>query len=361
MIKPKYKSILEIQQYKAGLSNIGKNTNSIKLSSNENAFGPSELSKNAFLESVNNLNRYPNSSYIEIRSALASKHNITIDNIVCGAGSDEIISLICRAYAGPGDEVLYSKYGFIMYSKSTMASGASPIAIPVDDDLKLDIDCVIKNISEKTKIIFIANPNNPTGSYLTYEEINYLQKHIPKNVLLVLDLAYTEYVMNDNSQQYFKLVNENTNIITICTFSKIYALAALRIGWCYCSNEVANTLSKIRGPFNISTPAVNAAVAAISDTKHIENSKKHNDKWLKIMTTKLSNLGIKIYPSLGNFYLAEFKNSNKSAYEVFTFLANRGIMTRTLDEYELESCLRITVGLESENTKLIDNLQEFLN
>lgn len=364
MIEPKYPSILNIKSYKAGLSSLESGETqrkNIKLSSNENPFGASKLSKQAFSESVETLHRYPDASYTSIKNALAEKHNINPQNIICAPGSDGIISLVCNTYAGYGDEVLYSKYSFIMYSIATMAAGATPVATPVDKDFNVDIDFLIKRTSNKSKIIFIANPNNPTGNYLPYEKIKYISQNIPKETLLVIDLAYSEYLDNNDFKKYLKLVTDNKNIIITCTFSKIYALSALRIGWCYCSNEVCNTLSKIKKPFNVSTPAVNAAIAALKDSDHIKQSKEHNSKWLKIMKERITELGIKTYPSFGNFYLAKFpENPGSTAREAFKFLANKGIMTRTLDEYDLSSYLRITIGLEEENLLLLNELKNFI-
>ncbi len=353
--KPK-NSILKISPYKAGLTKTGNNKKVIKLSSNENPFGASPKAIQAYLNSANTLHRYPEANLLN--QVIADTYNLKSSGIVCGAGSDEIISLICQAYTNEGDDVLYSQYGFLMYPISAMAAGANPISVP-ETNLKTDINAIIKAVTPKTKIIFIANPNNPTGSYLTKDEINYLQKNIPAHVLLVLDGAYAEYANVPDYSDGIELVNSSNNTIVTRTFSKIYGLASLRIGWCYASDEISDILNRVRGPFNVSGPAINAATAALEDSEFIIKAKKHNEEWKKWLSEKIASLGIKVYPTIANFILTKFENEEiaKKAHE---FLMNEGIIARPVANYGLKEYIRFTIGLREDNEMVYEILQKFM-
>ena len=314
-MKPQAHDYLQkIENYKPGKAKINNSINTvIKLSSNENALGASPKAIKAYKSHDKDLFRYANGSCEDLRKALANKHKISENNIVCGAGSDEIIAFITQAFAGINDEIIYSEHGFLMYPISANRVGAIARASK-EKNLKTDISEIIKLISDKTKIIFIANPNNPTGSYLNSKEIDQLIKAVPKNVIIVLDHAYEEFVNVKNYPNAIELVNKHCNIIMTRTFSKIYGLASLRIGWCYASNEITEILHKVRGPFNVSGPAQFSAIEALEDEKFLKKSQNHNKKWIKTVNKELKDCkNIKLYPTQGNFILIDFFTKNNAS------------------------------------------------
>ncbi len=343
-------SIMDITPYKGGLSKTKSNKPTIKLSSNETPLGPSPKAIEAFKANADRLYRYPGS--YDLHEAIASVYNLDPTRIVCGAGSDELISLICLAYAGAGDDVLYSQYGFLMYPISSMAVGARPITAP-EKDLRTDVDALLASVTLDTKIVFIANPNNPTGSYITRQEIITLREGLPDHILLVLDGAYTEYVGNDDYSDGIEFVDQHPNIVVTRTFSKIYGLANLRVGWCYCPEAIADILNRVRGPFNVCGAGIEAAKAAVLDTEFTAQAKAHNDTWLPWMSKQLTDLGIHVYPSVGNFILAQFDDATK----VNEHLMNEGIIARPVANYGLPDCIRFTIGQEEENKAVIETLR----
>lgn len=348
----------EIQNYVPGKAKIG-DKKVIKLSSNENALGSSPKAIEAYKNHASEIVRYADGSCTLLRQAIAERNQISAERIVCGAGSDEIIALLTFAFASINDEVIYSEHGFLMYPISARKVGAKAIKVK-ERNLKTDIEAVIKAISHKTKIIFIANPNNPTGSYLNKAEIQKLIDNTPKNVLIVLDHAYEEFVENADYPDAIGLVNKYENVIVTRTFSKIYGLASLRIGWCYSSNYIAGILNKIRGPFNVGGPAQIAATAALNDVDFFNLSKNHNRKWLKIFFEKLSgNRQIKTHPSVANFILLDFSLAEK-CQEANRQLLGRGIIFREMDAYGLPHCLRATIGTAEENLKVLKALEDLV-
>lgn len=358
-MKIKAHSYLEkIDNYVPGKAKIsGKKA--IKLSSNENALGVSHKVIEAYKKHSSDIFRYADGSCTELRELLASKNNISAEQIICGAGSDEIISLITTAFAGINDEIIYSEHGFLMYPISAMRVGARAIKVK-ENNLKTDINEIIKAVTFQTKIIFIANPNNPTGSYLSAKEILELINKIPKNILIVLDHAYEEFVEANDYPDAIDLVKKNENVIVTRTFSKIYGLASLRIGWCYCSKYIAEILNKIRGPFNVSGPAQICAKEALLDEEFLILSKKHNQKWLKILFDEIAeNKAIKAYPSIANFILIDFFSTEKCSSANKIFLENN-IILREMNSYGLSSCLRLTIGNDQENYELIRVLKNNL-
>ena len=347
--------ILEIDSYKPGKESI-KGQEAIKLSSNENALGSSPQALEAYNKHDSKVMRYADGSCLELRTAIGKDNNINKDNIVCGAGSDELIALLTSSFAKEGDEIIYSQYGFLMYPISAKRIGAKPVKI-AEKNFKADIKGIISAINEKTKIIFIANPNNPTGSYLNKEEIEELVAKTPKNILIVLDHAYQEFVEEIDYPNAINLVERNENIVVTRTFSKIYGLASLRIGWCYSSEYVADVLNKTRGPFNVGGPAQVAAIAAIEDKEFSKKSKDHNKKWLQILSEEISKIDkIKVHPSVANFILIDFGNENACQNANKTLL-EEGIILRETKAYGLQNCLRMTVGTEEENMKTIKILK----
>lgn len=350
----------EIKNYVPGKSAIsGKKA--IKLSSNENALGSSPLALAAYTKHGEDVFRYADGSCTLLREKLAQKNNIDAGRIVCGAGSDENIALITHAFAGQDDEVIYTEHGFLMYPISAKRVGAMSVKVP-EKNLKADVDAIIAAITDKTRIIFIANPNNPTGSYLNANEVARLIDKTPKNVLIVLDHAYDEFVTASDYPNALALVEKNDNVVVTRTFSKIYGLASLRIGWSYSSQYVADILNKIRGPFNVGGPAQVAAAAALDDDKFLEKSKEHNQKWREILTEEIAKCdfdGTKIivHPSQGNFILLDFGSEN-SCQKANEFFLENGFVLREMSAYGLPNCLRMTVGSEEENSRIIQILKK---
>jgi histidinol-phosphate aminotransferase len=356
-IKVSSKSILDIAPYVPGQSDVAGVKKIIKLASNENPFGCSDAVKQVIADSISKLHRYPDGGASKLREKLGQTFNINPNRIVCGAGSDELITLVCMAYAGQGDEVVYTEHGFLMYPISAMSTGATPVKAP-EKDLRADVDEILRVITPKTKIVFLANPNNPTGSYLTTEEVEYLRRKLREDILLVLDCAYAEFVDKADYPNAIELVEKYDNIIMMRTFSKVYGIPALRLGWSYASEEVTDILNRVRGPFNVSTLAQMAGIAALEDKEFLTKTIKHNKKWLEILTDDITKLGFKVYPSVGNFILVDFA-SEKKAVEVDEFLKKRGIIIRQMKAYGLASALRISIGLEEENMALLAALEEY--
>ncbi len=353
------KHLFEIETYKPGKAKIG-NKKAIKLSSNENALGSSKLAIKAYNEHASNLMIYPDGSCAELREALAKKYNLDQNKIVCGAGSDEIIALLTSAFAQHNDEIIYSEYGFLMYPISAAKIGAKAIKVK-EKNLRTDINAVIAAVTKRTKIIFIANPNNPTGSYLTKEEIDKLIQNVPSNILIVLDHAYEEFVETNDYPNAIDLVNKNENVVMTRTFSKIHGLASLRLGWSYSSLYVADILNKIRGPFNVSGPAQFAAIESLKDNEFFNDSKSHNKKWLKFFFDEIKNLThIKAHPSVANFILLDFGNESKCQLANIKFLEH-SIILREMNSYSLPNCLRLSIGKDNENLQVLAILKELEN
>lgn len=356
-LKPK-SAILTINPYKPGLSKA-KGDRVIKLSSNETPLGASPKAIEAYIEAATALFRYPDGGATILREAIASVYGFDSNRIICGAGSDELIACLCNAYAGPGDEVLYTQYGFLMYPIYAKIAGATPVTA-TEKGLRTDIDALLASVTTKTKIVFVANPNNPTGSYITKNELHSLRKNLPENVLLVIDDAYAEYVSKDDYSSGVELVDVGDNTVMLRTFSKIYGLASLRIGWGYCPQSVVDVLNRVRGPFNVSSPAIYAAAAAVKDVEFVKKAKEHNDRWLPWLTKQMENCGLKVYPSVGNFILVEFPEGRRNADAANDYLMGKGIIGRKVDSYGLQKCLRFTIGLEEENNALSNAVAEFM-
>lgn len=353
-------SILNIEPYKAGISKVkGSSKKIIKLSSNETPLGASPKAIAAYMDMANNLHRYPDSSASELRQAIGEVHNLSPDRIVCGAGSDEILSLLCVAYLSEGDEALYSEYGFLMYPISTMAAGGIPKKAG-EKNLTTNVDSILASVTEKTRIVFIANPNNPTGTYINRNEIRRLRKGLPANVLLVLDSAYAEYVIENDYTAGEDIVDMGENTVMTRTFSKIYGLAGLRLGWAYCPEPIADILNRVRGPFNVSSPAIAAGIAAVRDVEFINHARSYNQACLTQVCGEINKIGLKAYKSSANFFLVEFPQGNKNSKNADQFLKDHGIIVRAIDSYGLANYLRFTVGSEEDNRFVVDVLKEFL-
>ncbi len=350
--------ILDIQAYVGGGHEAPGADRVIVLSANETPLGPSPLAVKAYESLASSLHRYPEGGSTELRDVIAERFGCAADRIVCGNGSDELISLLVRAYAGPGDEVLYSRHGFLMYPISAMSCGATPVAAP-EANYTVDVDAMLAHVTSKTRMVFIANPNNPTGSYISADEIRRLHTGLPDDVLLVIDAAYAEYVTRNDYTAGGDLVEEFDNVVMTRTFSKIFGLAALRLGWAYCPTHVADVLNRVRGPFNVTAAAQAAGVAALADVAHMDTGRAHNDVWLPWLTKALSDLGLTVHPSVGNFILVRFK-SKQAADDGYAALLAAGVIGRQMGGYGLPECIRITVGLEDENRIVVQALERHL-
>jgi len=356
--------LVEIEVYKPGKGKIAGSgdVKVMKLSSNENALGSSAEAIAAYQKHSHEISRYADGSCALLREALARKHKIDAEKIVCGAGSDEIIALLTAAFAGAGDEIIYSKHGFLMYPISAKRVGANAVAVE-EVNLKTDVAAILRAITPKTKIIFIANPNNPTGSYINKDEVQSLIDNAPKNVLIVLDHAYEEFAhdLADDYPNAIALVSQHENVVVTRTFSKVYGLASLRIGWCYGSSYIAEILNKMRGPFNVGGPAQAAAVAALQDEEFFEKSLLHNKKWLEKFFVEISQLNnIKAFPSIANFILLDF-GSAEACKKANEKLLENAIILREMAAYHLPNCLRMTIGSDDENEKLLKLLKRMFD
>lgn len=352
--------VRNLDVYVGGKSKVAGVERVIKLSSNESPFGPSPRALDAYAKASETLQRYPDGASLKLREAIGSAHDLDPERIVCGFGSDEILKLACRAYAGPGDEVIYSRYGFMMYPIAARAVGATPVEAP-DKDFVADVDAILDAVTDRTKIVFLANPNNPTGTYLPKREIERLSEGLPEEVLLVLDAAYAEYVEKPDYEAGEALVDAFPNVLMTRTFSKLYGLAALRLGWGYGPADVINVLNQLRDPFNVTTPAQAAGAAAVGDRGFIEQARAHNNRWIGQLTQSIRGLGLEVVPSVANFVLIRFPEKHGLTAEgANDHLTKHGVLVRWLPNQGLGDCLRITVGLEEENERVIALLEDFI-
>lgn len=344
--------ILDIAPYVGGKAALDGVERVIKLSSNESALGPSPRAVAAFEAAAGELRDYPDGGSNDLRRAIGRRWGLDPQRIVCGNGSDELITLLTRAYAGPGDEVLYCEHGFAMYPISAMSVGATPVTAK-ETDLTTDVDALLAAVTNKTRLVFVANPNNPTGSYVSGDELARLRAGLPDHVVLVIDAAYAEFVSKNDYADGQTLVDASVgagdNVVMTRTFSKIYALASLRLGWGYCPPAVADVLQRVRNPFNVTRPAQLAGVAALDDVAHLDAAREHNDIWLPWFSNAVRDAGLTVHPSVGNFVLVQFAGEDgKTAEAANAFLNQRGIIPRQVANYGLPDCLRITIGTEAE-------------
>lgn len=360
MSGPKTHSWIEdLDVYVTGKSKAKSEKPPVKLSANESALGPSPKAMAAYRNAADALHRYPDPVYNDLRDAIAKKNNIDKSRIVCGVGSDEILKLACRAYMGPGDEALFVAHSFSMYPIAVTSVGGVPIEVE-DTNYTADVDKILAAVTDKTKIIFVANPNNPTGTYIPISEIERLWQNIPDHILLVLDSAYAEFIREEDYDAGIEFVEKSKNVLMTRTFSKLYGLAALRLGWGYACKEVAETLDKTRDPFNVPSSAQIAGVEALNDTEFEEKAYAHNKKWREWLSTELSALGLEVIPSKTNFILFKFNDEEKSAASANEYLLSQGYILRHYSGQGLEKFLRLTIGTEEENKEVIRLLKAFL-
>ncbi len=342
----------------------------IRLASNESALGASPRAAAAYRATAATLHRYPDGGAVALREALGRRHGLDPARIVCGAGSDELIALLIKSYAGPGDEVLYSRHGFLMYPIGARTAGATPLAAP-ERGLRADVDALLDRVGPHTRLVFIANPNNPTGSFLTAEELERLHAGLPEHVLLVVDAAYAEYITRNDYADGAALAGRVGNVVMLRTFSKIHGLAALRLGWAYCPAAVADVLNRVRGPFNVGAPAQAAGIAAVEDVAFTDLNRAHNDYWRDWTAAALHDLGLIVHPAVANFLLVDFTapaadggcraDPAARAEAARAFLKARGILVRQMGAYGLPHCLRFSIGTAEEMPEVAAAVAEFLD
>ncbi|WP_417243446.1 histidinol-phosphate transaminase [Celeribacter sp.] len=354
-IEPK-SGILDISLYQGGASKVAGVENSVKLSSNENPFGSPEGAKEAFLRAAYNMHRYPNTDHASLRGAIGDIYNLDAERIICGVGSDEIITFLCQSYAGAGDEVVYTEHGFSMYKISALAAGATPVCVP-ERERVVDVDAILAACTDKTKLVFIANPANPTGTMIGTSEVARLAEGLPPQTLLVLDGAYAEYVDGFDGGAAF--VEARDNVVMTRTFSKIYGLGGIRIGWGYGPKAIIDVLNRVRGPFNLSEPQLAAAEAAVRDTAWVEKCRADNARLRAWMAEALMEHGVPSDTSCTNFILARFRSQDE-AEACDEFLKTNGLIVRRVAGYGLPNCLRITVGDESSCRRVAHTIGQFL-
>jgi histidinol-phosphate aminotransferase len=352
--------VLEIEPYVPGSNATPHGATVFKLSSNETPLGPSPDAVSAYHEAAEHLAVYPDGSGAALRAAIGRKYGLNPALIVCGAGSDELLRLLAHAFLGPDDEAIHTTHGFLVFRTAILSAGGKPVAVP-ESNYTADVDAILRAVTPRTKIVFLANPNNPTGTYLPFDEIKYLRRRLPAEVLFILDAAYAEYVCRNDYKSGIELVGSADNVVMCRTFSKVYGLAALRLGWLYGPANVINALNRIRGPFNVSQPAIAAGVAAMTDVAHTETAAKHNARWLPWLTQEIGKLGLTVTPSVANFVLIHFPSTaSRTAADADAFLCARGLILRRLEGFRLPDALRLSVGTEAANRRVVGAISAFM-
>jgi histidinol-phosphate aminotransferase len=357
--------ILEVSLYVGGRAAVPGVPKVFKLSANESPIGPSPKSMEALSAAAHDLQLYPDGSTRLLREAIAEVHGLNPDRIVVGGeGSGPLLTLLANAYLQPGDEAVLSRHAFLVYEIITRANSAVPVMVPERDTntgIKVDVDAMLAAVTIKTRMVYIANPNNPTGSYLNRDEMARLHAGLPKDVLLVIDSAYAEYVTAKDYESGIGLVSQFDNVVMTRTFSKLYGLAGLRIGWMYAPPDVCDVINRIRGPFNTSTLQQMAGAAAVRDRDHFWKAVKHNSEWLPWVTAEIRKTGLRVDDSVANFVLIHFPpEGEKTAAKADAFLLKRGVILRGVASYGLPNCLRMTVGTEEQNRLAVSLLQQFM-
>ena len=357
MTQLKFRKI-NIESYRPGKSTLGKIKNLIKLSANESALGVSSRVKKINLKNLN-IEKYPDSKCKALRNQIAKNFRCDFNKIICGSGSDEIIQMICQLFLNKNDEVILPKYSFLMYRIYAKIVGAK-IIFSKEKNFKICVDDIIAKTSSKTKIVFLANPNNPTGTYLNFKELKNLRKKLNKKILLVIDDAYFEYMTQKDYMSGLKLFKNNNNVFILRTFSKVYGLASLRVGWGYGSKKIIDELYKIKPPFNVNRIAQLSAIESLKDYKFIKKSVQHNFNWSVKIKKFLENKNIKTNQIAANFFLLDFDSCKKSANYVAKKLENKGIILRSMENYKMKNKLRMTIGSIAQNEKFIKEIKNIL-
>jgi histidinol-phosphate aminotransferase len=352
--------VMAIHAYVPGKSSAPGVAKVFKLSSNETPLGPSPRAIEAYNGVAAHLQDYPDGSSSGLRDAIGHALGLDPARIVCGFGSDDLLTLLARVYLADGDEAIHTAHGFLVYPIATLATGATPVAA-AETNYTADVDAILAAVTERTKVVFLANPNNPTGTYLPYDEVKRLHRGLPSRVLLVLDAAYAEYVGRNDYDAGIELASSSQNVVMCRTFSKIHGLAAVRLGWMYGPAHVVDAINRVRGPFNVSAPASAAGIAAIQDAEHIARSVDHNEKWRGWLTVELGKLGLTVTPSVANFILIHFPHeSGRTAAEADKLLTSRGVILRQVAAYGLPDALRMSIGTEEANRLAVATLSEFM-
>jgi len=349
--------ILDIEPYVPGVSKLPGIGRVIKLSSNEGAFGPPPGALRAIEAAAGQSHRYPDGGATRLRQAIGARFGLDAEKIVCGAGSDDLIYLLCHIYGGAGTELIMTEHGFSIYAIAGRIAGCRIIKVP-ERNLTAEVDAILAAVTPATRMVFIANPNNPTGTFISTSETTRLRAALPPHVLLVLDAAYAEYIDRPDYEPGTALVDAGDNTVMTRTFSKMFGLGGLRLGWAYAPPAVVDLLHRVRGPFNVSVPAHDAGIAALAEPGWVEQSRAHNTAERARLATALTEAGIRVYPSEANFILADFGGA-ATAEAADAHLRARGLIVRRVGGYGLPHCLRITVGLAEENDLLIAALREF--
>jgi histidinol-phosphate aminotransferase len=348
------------EKYVVGLSKIKDKAAKIKLSANESALGPSPKAIKEYLKLSKNFKRYPDSDGIKLKKTLAKKFKLDPNKIILGAGSDQVLELICKAFLNKGDEVVVPKYSFLIYRLYSKMNGAK-ILYSNEKNFTISVDNILKKVTKKTKIIFLANPNNPTSTYIDKKKLLFLRKKLRSSILLVIDDAYFEYVKQKDYSSGLKLFSNFKNVVITRTFSKIYGLAGLRVGWGYGSKAIINSLNQVKPPFNINSPALSAAEAAIKDNVWLNKEIKHVKKWNDKLYKEFKKLNIETNKSFTNFLLINFDKVKKNSSKIFKLLTDVGILVRKMNNYGIKNSLRVTIGKNNENKKLILRLKKVIN
>lgn len=351
--------VLSIDPYKQGASIIDGVETPIKVSANESPLGPSPRAIAAYRAAAKSLCRYPDGTQNALREAIARVHGLDPARIICGNGSDEILSLLMRAYVGPGDDVVLSEFSFGMCRIHALVQGASVVTAR-EPDFRISVDELLGAVTPRTRLVAIATPNNPPGTYLAASELRRLHAGLPADVLLIVDSAYAEFVTAQDYDPGTALVENAGNVIMTRTFSKLYGLASLRIGWAYGSNSIIDVLQRIRTPFNTNGPALAAATAAVLDRDYAARVRDHNSQWLDTMTRELTGLGLEVIPSVTNFLFVRFPDARRGAEAAWKFLRLRGIIPRPVGAGGPQTHLRITIGLPEENIAVLQALRDFM-
>jgi len=345
----------KVERYIGGLSQFKKISNPIKLSANESALGPSPKALQAFENEKNNIFKYPESDSKSLREALSEKFNIDPVRIICGAGSDQIFDLTCHLFLEAGDEVIVTEFGFIMHRIYASLHNAKVI-LAKEKNFKASVEEILKKVTSKTKIVFIANPNNPTGTYLLKEEMLNLRKKLRSDILLVVDDAYFEFLNTDNFVSGLDLFKDSPNVLVTRTFSKIYGLAGLRLGWGYSSKEIIDTMYEIKPPFNVNRAAITAGIEAVRDNEWTRKAIEHNTLWAKKIFSVLKEYNIKSNEPGTNFFLMNFDEMKIDSDKAFEKLANKRLILRKMTQYKMPSALRVTIGDKEANEHFIQSL-----
>jgi histidinol-phosphate aminotransferase len=350
--------VLEIAAYVGGGSTVPGVNRVIKLSSNECAFGPPPGAMAAYARTAEELHRYPDGGSVALRQALGKRFGLDAERIVCGCGSDELIQHLCHIYGGPDTDIIMSQYGFQMYQISGTYAGSRVVKVR-ERALTADVDAMLAAVSARTRVVFLANPNNPTGSLLAQSEVERLRRALPPEVLLVLDAAYAEYIDDPAYDPGVRLVESREDTVMLRTFSKVFGLGGMRIGWAYGPPAVVDALNRVRGVFNVNIAAQAAAVAALAEPGWVERNRAHNAEWRERLAASLRRCGITVWPSHGNFVLADFGTPARAA-AADAFLRQRGLIVRAMGAYDLPHCLRISIGTGEECTLLAEALASFM-